>query len=137
MLYLYCRISHPGHPLLVVTGSTSPFYLRDLLELGVEGLLTEPNRPEDIVQALRRVSDGEHFYDGPQLSESILSPRERQILRAVVLGRENYQIARMLGISSRTVSNFVSTIKEKLSVRNHVELALIYFGLPPYLKGRV
>jgi DNA-binding NarL/FixJ family response regulator len=53
----------------------------------------------------------------------------------VALGLCNADIARMLGVSRRTVYNWVSALQEKLGLENRVELALYYLGLLPYCRG--
>jgi DNA-binding NarL/FixJ family response regulator len=54
---------------------------------------------------------------------SALTPRERQVLELLSLGRTNRDIAGELAISARTVATHVSTIYRKLGVRDRVEAA--------------
>ena len=54
-----------------------------------------------------------------------LSPREREILRGVVLGRGNKEIARTLGIAETTVKIHVQHILRKLDVSSRVQAAVI------------
>ncbi len=119
-------------PIVVVTGVSSAPYLHDLLDLRPEGLLARPVGPQDVVGALARVAKGERFYEGPPLDHG-LQPCERAVLRRVAFGLENAEIARELHISLRTVENRVAALKEKLGVRNRVELALYYLGMHPRL----
>jgi two-component system, NarL family, nitrate/nitrite response regulator NarL len=53
-----------------------------------------------------------------------LTPRERQIVRALLAGRTNREIGQKLGLREQTVKNQLSVIYGKLGVRNRVELAL-------------
>jgi FixJ family two-component response regulator len=53
----------------------------------------------------------------------VLTPRERDVLRHVVRGRLNKQIAADLGISERTVKLHRTAITRKLQVRSAAELA--------------
>ena len=55
------------------------------------------------------------------ISQHGLSPRELEVLRLIVLGRSNQQIADELYISRHTVNNHVAHILQKLNVRNRVE----------------
>jgi DNA-binding NarL/FixJ family response regulator len=52
-----------------------------------------------------------------------LSDREEQVLRAAARGRTNAEIAMELFISLGTVKRHLSSIQDKVSARNRVELA--------------
>jgi len=54
----------------------------------------------------------------------ILTPRERDILRGVVAGRTNRELARELGLNEQSVKNVLSIVYQKCQVRNRLELAL-------------
>lgn len=53
-----------------------------------------------------------------------LSPREQEVARAVAAGHSNKEIARLLGITERTVKAHLGTVFEKLGVRDRLQLAL-------------
>ena len=53
-----------------------------------------------------------------------LSPRERQLIRAVADGCSNKEIAARLGLSVQTVKNQLSIVYEKLAVSTRLELAI-------------
>lgn len=53
---------------------------------------------------------------------SALTPREREIMELVVIGRHNREIAEILGISARTVEVHKARMMAKLGVENVVEL---------------
>jgi DNA-binding NarL/FixJ family response regulator len=53
-----------------------------------------------------------------------LTPRERQILKLVVEGCTNAQIARRLRLSTQTVKNQLCVLMEKMHVHNRVQLAV-------------
>ncbi len=59
-----------------------------------------------------------------------LTPREAEIVRYVMLGESNKQIARRLGISNYTVRDHVSNLLKKSGVSSRSRLALV---LPPPL----
>lgn len=62
-----------------------------------------------------------------------LTPRERQILQSMSLGRSNRQIASSLGISENTVKNHVRSILDKLHASSRVEAVMrgIQAGITP------
>lgn len=53
-----------------------------------------------------------------------LTPRERQISRALAAGATNREIAVRLGLREQTVKNRLTVIYGKLGVRNRLELAV-------------
>ena len=59
-----------------------------------------------------------------QVSSTQLTPREIEVLRLVCEGLEYEEIAAELGISSRTVKRFVSSLLEKNGYSNRTRLAI-------------
>lgn len=53
-----------------------------------------------------------------------LTSRERDVLRCVVAGKTNREIANTLGLSEQSVKNVLSTVYLKCGVRNRLELAV-------------
>lgn len=53
-----------------------------------------------------------------------LTPRQRQIIRALAAGATNREIARRLGLKEQTVKNQLTVIYGQLGVRNRLELAV-------------
>ncbi|HXN10277.1 MAG TPA: LuxR C-terminal-related transcriptional regulator, partial [Steroidobacteraceae bacterium] len=62
-----------------------------------------------------------------------LSPRELQVLRLLVQGRSTREIARVMGINPKTVSNHQSLIRQKLGADTPIELLHVaqQLGLVP------
>ena len=54
-----------------------------------------------------------------------LTPRQEQILRALLSGLTNREIAGQLGLREQTVKNQLSVIYGRLGVRNRLELAVL------------
>lgn len=54
----------------------------------------------------------------------VLTEREREVLRFLVQGKDNGTIAQELGLSEKTVKNYVSTILNKLGFEDRVKLAV-------------
>jgi DNA-binding NarL/FixJ family response regulator len=53
-----------------------------------------------------------------------LTPRERDVLRGIIGGRTNREIANALGLREQAVKNILSTVYEKCHVRNRLELMI-------------
>ncbi len=115
-------------PVLVVSDIPSEPYLYDLLQESPAGLIVGTPGEEAILTGLERVLSGETFYNGPSLTEDGLYPRERTVLRHVASGAVNAQIAGLMGISEKTVANYVTSLQDKLFLSNRVELVLYYLG---------
>jgi two-component system nitrate/nitrite response regulator NarL len=56
---------------------------------------------------------------------SQLTPRERDVIRGIIAGRRNREIAMDLDLSEQAIKNILSTIYAKCHVRNRLELALL------------
>jgi len=59
----------------------------------------------------------------PQL-QSELTPRERDLVRCIIAGRTNREMARQFDLNEQSVKNVLSTVYQKCHVRNRLELAL-------------
>jgi len=65
----------------------------------------------------KKVKEGDRFYNG-------LTEREKEILRLIVLGGTNKDIAKKLDISEKTVKNHISNIFQTLHVTNRTQAAI-------------
>jgi DNA-binding NarL/FixJ family response regulator len=54
----------------------------------------------------------------------VLTPRERDVVRGVIVGRTNREIARHMSVGEQAVKNLLSAVYQKCHVRNRLELAL-------------
>jgi DNA-binding NarL/FixJ family response regulator len=55
-----------------------------------------------------------------------LTQREGQILAQVARGLTNKEIARTLSLSEKTIKHHMTSVMQKLQVRNRVEAAMVY-----------
>ena len=70
---------------------------------------------------LARMREVERRADEDAFRE--LSDREMDVLAPLARGKTNAEIGELLNLSEKTVSNYVSTILEKLNLSNRIELA--------------
>lgn len=117
-------------PVLVVTTSGAHGYLADLRSFEPEGLLTGQTQPAALREALLRLSRNETLDVGSSGEPAQLFPRERQVWSRVAHGWTNPEIAAELGISSKTVANYISNLQEKLRLQSRTSLALDYWRFP-------
>lgn len=107
------------------------------IDAGALGYLSKSSAPEALVEAIYAVSRGERYLS-PDVSENLarqratsapvslqaLTTREFEVLRLLVRGETVGAIAERLGLSDKTVANHQTALREKLGVRNGVQLAL-------------
>lgn len=101
-------------------------YLRRALDAGVAGYILKDAPITDLVDALRRVHQGERVV-APELAVGAwegadpLTERERDVLRLVGEGLPNSDISERLHLSEGTVRNYLSSAIVKLNARNRTE----------------
>jgi two-component system response regulator DesR len=117
----------PDSDVVVVTTFGRPGYLARALGAGARGFLVKDDPVERLAAAIRRVRGGERVVD-PQLaaeafavSESPLTAREVEVLRASSDGATVHDIARLLSLSTSTVRNYLSNAIGKVGARNRLE----------------
>ena len=123
--------------LLLTTFDDSDLLLR-ATDAGAQGFLLKDAAPEDLRDAIARVAAGEtllqpvstdpvraryRFHDEDTPSEPF-SAREVAILRLLAGGYSNKEIARSLFLAEGTVKNYVSTILDKLDIRDRIRAVL-------------
>ncbi|MDX2019782.1 MAG: response regulator transcription factor [Deltaproteobacteria bacterium] len=95
---------------------------------GARGYLLKESRRPLILEAVRRVAEGQKFTP-PALAELVelhksrpaLTSRDRQILQLLQVGLNNSEIAERLALSPGTVRMYVSRIFEKVGAANRTE----------------
>jgi len=104
---------------------------------GARGYLLKGSPAAEIVQAIRQVHAGESYLSPriaaklvtgvtqPRGRASVLSARERGVLRLVAAGLSNRQIAEQLSISERTVKFHVTALFNKLGAENRAQAVAI------------
>lgn len=127
---------NPDIKVIVVTvHAEAPFPTR-LLEAGATGYLSKDCGFEEILTAIRAVSDGERYIAteiAQQIALSmmpgaknspfdILSQREMQVMLMVTQGQNVQDISDKLCLSPKTISTYRHRLFEKLNVDNDVEL---------------
>ncbi len=124
--------------ILGLSSHEDPSYVRYMLKAGALGYLSKRSAPDELMHAIRQVSEGRMYIDS-QLSQrmaleefngekspiEVLSEREFGVFIQLAKGSSVNQIAEMLSISPRTVGTHLYNIKQKLGVANQAELALI------------
>jgi two-component system, NarL family, response regulator LiaR len=121
-------------------------YVLEALQAGASGYLLKTAPGQRLVEAVRAVAAGDHVLE-PSLSSALaarispraranpeLTRREREMLRLLAQGLRNKEIARELGISTRTVEGHLNNLYLKIGVGSRTE-ALLY-AAEHHLDGR-
>jgi DNA-binding NarL/FixJ family response regulator len=80
--------------------------------------------PGVATQLLAATAGGGRAHSGARSAFAGLTERESDVLRLLGEGRSNQQIASALGLTVKTVQNYVSRILDKLQVRDRTQAAL-------------
>lgn len=121
--------------ILVLSMHEDLSFANQALKLGAKGYLIKNTLGDDLVKAIKAISQGDIFLsdeiakkiavssiDGGQDPIHDLSAREFEIFRLLAEGFEVDAIAITLNISSKTVSNYQTMIKQKLNIHTPIEL---------------
>ncbi len=133
------REKHPDAKILVLTSFAADDQVFPAIKAGALGYLLKDTDPEDLVNAINQVYQGESFLSpaiarkvleevfqssGKPLSPDPLTKREIEVLQVLAKGKSNRDIASVLSISETTVRTHVSNILSKLHLASRTEAAL-------------
>ena len=141
------RLAGRGQPrprVLVLTTYDLDEYVYDALRAGASGFLLKDTPPEQLAPAVRVVAAGDALLApsvtrrlietfarhparaaDPTPQSSVLTEREREVLRLLARGLSNTEIATRLSVSDTTVKTHLSNVFNKLSLRDRVQ-AVVY-----------
>jgi DNA-binding NarL/FixJ family response regulator len=135
----------PQMAIIILTPSEDEERLFQSIKVGAAAYYTRSITPEELTEAVRKVSQGEYLINDdvlskPQLASRVLksfreltveeeegdtknlysplSSREVEILDYIARGNSNKEIAKSLKISDQTVKNHITSILKKLSVND-------------------
>ena len=132
-------LQRPELRVLMLSMHENEQYLFEALRAGASGYVLKSAADRDLVEACRAVLRGQPFLypsgiavlirdfldrarDGEELPADPLSPRELEVVKLVAEAHTNEQIARILGVSRKTVERHRENVLAKLGMRDRVEL---------------
>ena len=128
------RRAVPTARVLVLTVHDHPEYILECVRAGAHGYLRKDTLPAELRDAVRRVNQGESFFNTATLGPNpdavapdarharvrklnLLTGRERDVLAGIAGGGTNKEIAARLGLSPRTVESYRESLMNKLDIR--------------------
>lgn len=120
---------------LFISSNEQGHLVREAVSLGVQGFVMKRSDLGTLREAIRRVLAGETYYcpasarllvdrmvgEGQAMGVS-LTPREREVLRGFARGENPKVLAERIGVSTKTVQNHLSILKDKLGLQEPAEL---------------
>jgi DNA-binding NarL/FixJ family response regulator len=138
--------------IILLTAAAEKRQIVEALQLGARGVVLKDSATQLLLKAIHAVMSGEYWVGRESVSNLVLylrnlmqssseetkqkkfglTPRELEIVAAVVAGYANKEIAEYFKISEDTVKHHLSNIFDKLGVSTRLELALfaVNQGLP-------
>lgn len=127
----------PATRVLILTVHEDETLLREALKAGASGYIIKRAVESELINAIHAVSRGE-IYVHPAMTRwllqepapaapkrrdpATLTPREIEVLRLIVQGHTNSQIAEVLRLSVRTIESHRANLMGKLGLQSRVEL---------------
>lgn len=138
------QVANPSAAVLVLTGSGDRRQHVRAVQAGAAGVLHKSTDIAEIIQAARRLADGQLLYTPREVIELFqlagqqqeqdraavtalerLTPREREILQALALGLNDKAIAQHLHISAETARTHMVNILRKLEVESRLQALVL------------
>jgi DNA-binding NarL/FixJ family response regulator len=135
-------IEFPEARILYLTTFLDDDYIIKALHIGAKGYMLKQNY-ESIIPALKAVYMGQNVYGNeivtklPQLIGKVnetksmdklgITEKEFEIIMKIADGLSNKEISELLYLSEGTIRNNISTILEKLDLRDRTQIAIFYY----------
>jgi two-component system response regulator NreC len=128
----------PGTRILILTVHEDEALLREAIKAGASGYILKRAAEAELISAIQTILRGDLYVDPSMLRALLdekqavtsnntgqvepLTPREVDVLKLIVVGYTNKQIAEQLTLSVRTVEGHRANLSEKLGLHSRVEL---------------
>lgn len=133
----------PATHVLILTSSSNERHMHDAIDAGAKGYLLKENDGDALAAALRAVARGDSVLDPSMAGQvlnlvknrgqttpaeklSQLSPQERRVVALLAGGLTNKEIGDQLGLTEKTVKNYLATIFSKLNITRRTQAAALY-----------
>lgn len=142
------RNDAPSCQVVVFTASTETEHAVKALGAGAAGYVLKGSSANELIDAVEAALRGE-VYITPSFAAKVigalnhkaaerqavvsikLSVREEQIVRLLLCGKQNREIAHSLDLSEKTVKSYMTNLMTKLRARNRLEVVIAAQKLKP------
>jgi two-component system nitrate/nitrite response regulator NarL len=131
----YIKNVNPKLKVIILSSHKEEFYVINALEAGVDGYIHKTADETEVIKGIQKVVKGGTFYSleisgllissayvQRQRSLPFLTPKEKEVIRYVLEGYSNKEIADKMEISPRTIESHRSNVLNKFNLRNTTEL---------------
>jgi DNA-binding NarL/FixJ family response regulator len=133
------RAGLPDTSIVFLSADISEGPMMRAVEAGAAGYVSKAASADELVGAIRRAAEGEFLLEaatmarlldqrrsGSRATEQVrlsaeLTPQEREVLKLIAGGHDNFEIASRLGIGYGTVRGHVRGILDKLGVHSRLQ----------------
>lgn len=139
------KVKHPSIHIIMLTTFEDDEYVKDALHNGAAGYMLKNIPPEMLISSIRAVESGavlispsvaghliDSMYDSNKKASSdlkrdipdwynLLNSREKNIIKYLIQGKTNSEIAETIYVGSQTIRNYISVIYSKLNVGNRTD----------------
>ena len=126
------KARRPALKVLIFSMHDNPAMVAQALKAGADGYLTKSSEPDALIDAVRQVARGEQALS-PDIAGALagqggedghlsLSPREFEIFRLLAAGRTVEEIATRLFLSTKTVANYQTGIRQKTGLATALDM---------------
>jgi DNA-binding NarL/FixJ family response regulator len=127
---------YPSIRIIALTMHEEIGYFNKMIEAGAMGFLLKKTNKDELEIAINTVMGNENYFSQEfiaslnkntvtkKTTNIVLSEREQEVLELVCKGNSNVEIAKILGISQRTVDAHRSRLFEKTGAKNAPNLVL-------------
>jgi len=137
----------PKLSILILTMHPEEQYAVRVLRAGASGYLTKESAPDELIEAIRKVSDGGKYISST-LAEKLafnlevdtgkpfhqtLSDREFEVMCMISSGKTVTEIADEMSLSVKTISTYRTRILDKMRMKTNAELT--YYSIKNDLVG--
>ncbi|EMR9625227.1 response regulator transcription factor [Vibrio parahaemolyticus] len=128
----YKRIKSHGYEGKVIffSAETSQMYSQMAFRSGADGYVCKSENHDILKDAIEAVVKGYTFFKFKQVANEVrempqLSSRESAVMKYLLQGKSNRDIASVLSISDKTVSTYKRRVLDKFNVKNIIELTRV------------
>jgi DNA-binding NarL/FixJ family response regulator len=130
----YIKHVNPKLKVIILSSHKEEFYVINALEAGVNGYIHKTADAGELVKGITKVLNGGTFYSqeisGLLIDSAyhrdrhtpFLTPKEKEVIRYVIDGYSNKEIADKMSISPRTIETHRANVLNKFNLKNTTEL---------------